>query len=130
MVLNRQRKIKIDKKPLLDLEKKLKQEFSENRDFSVVLVSDRKISQLNKKYRGKRGPTDVLSFEAGQDDYLGDIIISVETAKRQAEELGHCLERELKILMIHGFLHLLGYDHETDRGEMRAIEKELWKRLL
>ncbi len=130
MVLNRQRKIKINRKPLLELEKKLKEEFSENRDFSVVIVSDRKISQLNKTYRGRKGPTDVLSFEAGQDDYLGDIIISAETAERQARQLGHSLEKELKILMIHGFLHLLGYDHETDHGEMRELEKKLWKKFL
>ena len=130
MVLNRQRKIKINRKPLLELEKKLKEEFSENRDFSVVIVSDKKISQLNETYRGKKGPTDVLSFEAGQDDYLGDIIISAETAERQARQMGHSLEKELKILMIHGFLHLLGYDHETDHGEMRELEKKLWKKLL
>ncbi len=130
MVLNRQRKIKINRKPLLELEKKLKEEFSENRDFSVVIVSDKKISQLNETYRGKKGPTDVLSFEAGQEDYLGDIIISAETAERQARQMGHSLEKELKILMIHGFLHLLGYDHETDHGEMRELEKKLWKKLL
>ncbi len=130
MVLNRQRKIKINRKPLLELEKKLKEEFSENRDFSVVIVSDKKISQLNETYRGKKGPTDVLSFEAGQDDYLGDIIISAETAERQARQMGHSLEKELKILMIHGFLHLLGYDHERDHGEMRELEKKLWKKLL
>ncbi len=130
MVLNRQRKIKIDKKPLLELKRKLMEEFSENRDFTVVLVSDRKIKELNRAYRGKDDITDVLSFQADQEDYLGDVIISVETARRQAEELGHSLEKELKVLMIHGFLHLLGYDHETDHGEMRALERKLWKKFL
>ncbi len=130
MILNRQRKVKINKKPLLELKEKLREEFSEKRDFTVVLVSDRKITELNRLYRGKNEPTDVLSFQAGQEDYLGDVIISTETALRQAQQLGHSLEKELKILIIHGFLHLLGYDHETDHGEMRALERKLWKKLL
>ncbi len=130
MVLNRQRKVKINRKPLLELKEKLKEEFSEKRDFTVVLVSDKKIKELNRLFRGKNEPTDVLSFQAGQEDYLGDVIISTETALRQAQQLGHSLEKELKILLIHGFLHLLGYDHETDRGEMRALERKLWKKFL
>ena len=130
MILNRQRKLKINKRPLEELEKKLREEFNIKVPLSVVLVSDRKISQMNRQYRGKEGPTDVLSFYYNDPHYLGDIIISVETALKQAEEMGHSIERELKILLIHGFLHLLGYDHETDNGEMRKLERKLWKKYL
>lgn len=130
MVLNRQRKIKINRQPLEKLEKALQEEFKVNVPLSVVLVSDKRIAEMNRKYRNKRGSTDVLSFSYDDSEYLGDIIISVETAKRQAEEMGHSLERELKVLLIHGFLHLLGYDHETDNGEMRELEKRLWKKYL
>ncbi len=130
MVLNRQRKIKINKRPLEELERVLQDEFKVKAPLSVVLVSDRRIAEMNEKYRNKKGPTDVLSFSYDDPEYLGDIIISVETAKRQAEEMGHSLERELKVLLIHGFLHLLGYDHETDNGEMRELERKLWKKYL
>ncbi len=130
MVQNRQRKIRIDKKPLEELSVKLSKEFGIKSPFSVVLVSDRKIEKLNRKYRGKKGPTDVLSFSYDMDDYLGDIVISVETSERQAEEMGHSLEKEMKILIIHGFLHLLNYDHERDSGQMRGLERKLWKKFL
>ncbi len=131
MVQNRQRKVKVDRRPLERLIERLKEEFGvENKGVTVVLVSDRKIKELNRTYRGRNRPTDVLSFSYDDESYLGDIIISVETAQRQAQEEGHSLERELSILVIHGFLHLLGYDHETDQGEMRALERKLWKKLL
>ena len=131
MVQNRQRKVKVDKRPLEKLIDRLKEEFGvKEKGVTVVLVSDRKIKELNRTYRGRNRPTDVLSFSYDDESYLGDIIISVETAQRQAQEEGHSLERELSILVIHGFLHLLGYDHETDHGEMRALERKLWKKLL
>ncbi len=131
MVQNRQRKVKVDKRPLEKLIERLKEEFGvKDKGVTVVLVSDRKIRELNRTYRGRNRATDVLSFSYDDESYLGDIIISVETALRQAQEEGHSLERELSILVIHGFLHLLGYDHETDHGEMRALERELWKKLL
>lgn len=130
MVLNRQRKIKINKQSLESLEKALQEEFKVNVPLSVVLVSDKRIAGMNRKYRNRKGPTDVLSFSYDDPEYLGDIIISVETAMRQAEEMGHSLEKELKVLLIHGFLHLLGYDHETDNGEMRELEERLWKKYL
>lgn len=83
---------------------------------------------LNRTFRGYDRPTDVLSFPAGdgdfpdEADYLGDIVISVETARRQARRRGSTLPRELRVLALHGLLHLLGYDHETDQGEMKRIE--------
>jgi len=84
---------------------------------SLTLVSDEEIRSLNRKYRKIDSPTDVLSFLMGESNYetnavvLGDIIISVETAIRQAKQYGHSLEREMAFLTIHGMLHLLGYDH-------------------
>lgn len=98
---------------------------------SLVLVADDRIRKLNRTYRGYDQPTDVLSFPAragefpDESDYLGDIVISVETARRQASRRGSTLPRELRVLALHGLLHLLGYDHETDDGEMRRLEYRL-----
>lgn len=98
----------------------------------VRFVGDREIRRVNREYRSKDKATDVLSFpgetpaENGEEEtYLGDILISVPTARRQAKEAGHPVERELKVLLLHGILHCLGYDHETDRGEMERLEKRL-----
>ena len=105
--------------------------------FTIVLVSDRLIRRLNRDFRNQDKPTDVLSFPAGpkglphlEEPTLGDMIISVETARRQAFARHHSLERELRVLAIHGLLHLLGYDHEVDRGEMRRKELKLQRDLL
>ncbi len=110
-------------------------------ELSILFVSDREIQTLNHKYRGKTKPTDVLSFplqEGGESHLssqvaaLGDIVISVETAKRQAQKFGKTFEEELKFLLIHGFLHLLGYDHEKSKKEekrMHRQEKILWNTL-
>ncbi len=131
MIQNRQRKHRINLRPIKELIEKLLKEFGmEGKELTVVLVSDRKIKELNRTYRGRNYPTDVLSFSYDDPTYLGDIIISVETAKKQAEEMGHSLEREVAVLVIHGFLHLLGYDHEKDKGEMRSLEEKLWKKFL
>jgi probable rRNA maturation factor len=90
-------------------------------------------------FRKKDKATDVLSFSAealeggtgpGEAPYLGDVIISLETAQRQAHQRGHELEKEIEILILHGFLHLLGYDHETDQGQMRRKELRIQKKLL
>ncbi|MDH5405982.1 MAG: rRNA maturation RNase YbeY [Candidatus Aminicenantes bacterium] len=103
-------------------------------EVSVVFVSDEEMRHYNQTYRNVPEPTDVLSFPLegltpeGRRN-LGDIIISLETASRQAEELGHSLEREVKILLVHGLIHLLGYDHTTDQGEMEAKEREVLKSL-
>lgn len=107
-------------------------------EVSVVLADDEYIHQLNHQYRGKDCPTDVLSFALNEGEeheiidgpevvLLGDIIISLETAARQAEEYGHSLERELAYLTVHGILHLLGYDHmiEDEKKEMRQEEEHI-----
>ncbi len=97
----------------------------------VLLADDAELKRLNTAFRGKKKPTDVLSFPA--DDVAGkiagDIAISLETAARQAEEFGHTLQSEVKILLLHGLLHLNGMDHETDEGEMAAREVLLRTRL-
>ena len=106
--------------------------------FSVALVGDRRIRRLNHQFRQVDQATDVLSFPVGSasaepeaiEGYLGDIVISVETAKRQALTQRHSLEMELRILMIHGLLHLLGYDHERDGGQMKRREQALRRELL
>ena len=85
--------------------------------------------KLNRRFRRKNGPTDVLSFLSDTERLAGDIAISAEIAAANAAELGHSVESELKILILHGLLHLAGYDHENDRGEMRAQESELRRRL-
>jgi len=94
-------------------------------ELSIALVSDVQIKRLNKLYRNKDKPTDVLSFPIGEkvEDWLilGDIVISVDTAKRQAQELGHSLEEELKRLLVHGLVHLLGYDHELGGEEEKKF---------
>lgn len=99
-------------------------------DVSVLLTGDRQIRRWNKDFRGKNKATDVLSFPAmpveGMPSALaGDLAISVETADEQAKEQGHALAEELKVLMLHGLLHLAGYDHETDDGTMARVERRL-----
>ena len=99
---------------------------------SVLLTTDRKIRQLNRDFRRKDQTTDVLSFpapEAVARDVAGDLAISVPTALRQAREQGHSLAVEIKILVLHGLLHLAGYDHERDSGEMARRERLLRGRL-
>jgi probable rRNA maturation factor len=99
-------------------------------EMSIIFTSDEQIRMFNRKYRNIDRETDVLSFPLGERNLegkinLGDIIISIDTAKRQAQELGHSVDDEIKILTVHGLLHLLDYDHETDDGEMEKREQEL-----
>jgi probable rRNA maturation factor len=94
----------------------------------VRFSGDREVRRLNRTYRGKDKTTDVLSFPgdvAEGGEHLGDILISVPVARRQAEAAGHSVEREIKILLLHGILHCMGYDHETDQGEMERLERRL-----
>lgn len=108
--------------------------------FAVALVSDKRMTELNQLFRGKDSTTDVLSFPHEPDElesvhhlaaasetgqFLGDIVISAEQAQRQANENKLTLENEIKQLILHGALHLCGYDHETDEGEMNTRELEL-----
>jgi probable rRNA maturation factor len=94
-------------------------------DVSILITSNREVRELNRRHRRKNKPTDVLSFPSDSEGFAGDIAISAEIAADNAAALGHSTETELKILILHGLLHLAGYDHENDRGEMRAREAEL-----
>ena len=98
----------------------------------VLLTTDATLRRLNRDFRGKNKPTDVLSFPAPEEisqTHAGDLAISLETAARQAAVYGHDLRDEVRILLLHGLLHLSGLDHETDDGEMAAREAELRREL-
>ncbi|MGC2108991.1 MAG: rRNA maturation RNase YbeY [Candidatus Korobacteraceae bacterium] len=97
----------------------------------IFVTTSAELRDLNREYRHKDEPTDVLSFEAVSDHrkITGDIAISAEIAAANAAELGHSTETEIKILILHGLLHLAGYDHETDEGKMRGRETELRQQL-
>lgn len=100
---------------------------------AVRLVGDRSMQRLNRTYRGKDQTTDVLSFPGEatlEGEHLGDIVIAVPVARRQAVEHGHPLRVELETLLLHGVLHCLGYDHETDDGSMMRLERRLRRRLI
>ena len=101
---------------------------SDASSLSVRFVTSREMQALNARYRGQDRPTDVLSFpgeETPEGLHLGDIAIAVPVARRQAAERGHSLELELKTLLLHGVLHCLGHDHETDGGRMSRLERRL-----
>jgi probable rRNA maturation factor len=136
-VVNRQRKMPVDcERWRAFVEKALKVVPAEGAGVTVAFVSDRAMRELNRMWRHKRGTTDVLSFPAGQDEFeraegstLGDVVISVEQAARQAAAHGLEFEEEVAQLILHGLLHLCGYDHETDEGEMNRLELRLRRRL-
>ena len=92
---------------------------------TVALVPDRRIQALNRTFRGADRATDVLSFPAGEPGILGDVVIARGVARRQARGAGHDLPTELRVLALHGLLHLLGYDHEHDGGRMARLEARL-----
>ena len=101
-------------------------------EVDVLLGSDRTLRRLNRTFRGKDKVTDVLSFPAPKEfggEHAGDLAISLDTAKKQADEYGHTLRDEIRVLMLHGLLHLEGMDHEADQGEMAAREAVLRKAL-
>jgi probable rRNA maturation factor len=145
-VHNRQRAVRVALRPLQQFLRRAKEELGlGHADVTICLVSDAEIARMNQAYRKKKGPTDVLSFPAvvrrkpvrlkrglrvaKAGEFLGDIAISPATARRYAKKHRRKLPSELRILILHGVLHLLGYDHETDRGEMNRIEHRLRRRL-
>ena len=143
-VVNLQRKVELETAGFRKFVKSLATDIPEakKRTFSVAFVSDDRMKQLNEMFRGKNATTDVLSFRhepddfnvqppatPGVSDFLGDIVISAEQAEKQAAENGLTIENEIKQLILHGLLHLAGYDHETDDGEMNARELELREEL-
>jgi probable rRNA maturation factor len=156
MILNRQRRVPI---PLNDLERFLSRARRALRlaanSLTVCLVTDAEIARWNRAYRGKPKPTDVLSFPSAEDhagrtkqrangrtgrrpaasfasssaSYLGDIAIAPAVARRNARRFGRTFDDELRILILHGMLHLMGYDHETDTGQMHRREQRLRRTL-
>jgi probable rRNA maturation factor len=150
MILNRQRAVRVARRPLEVFLTRVRQELGLGEaDVTVCLVSDAEIARMNEAYRKKKGATDVLSFPEAhrrtpvnlrrarkrssvgsprRGQFLGDVAISPATARRNAKQLGRTLGGELQILILHGVLHLLGYDHETDSGEMDRTERRLRQR--
>lgn len=136
-IINLQKTTKLDVGVHRSFVKGLASAISETkrRVFTIAFIDDARMKQLNEMFRGKKTTTDVLSFHHEPDEFdpdkdnLGDIVISVEQAQRQAEENGLTLEGEIKQLILHGVLHLCGYDHETDDGEMNRRELTLRKKL-
>ena len=146
MIVNRQRAVRLARRPLESFLRRAQEAVGfQGAGVTVCLVSDAEIARLNETFRKKKGPTDVLSFPAvvrrrpvrlrrgaaadKAGEYLGDIAVSPATARRYAKQNGRNLSSELRVLILHGVLHLLGYDHETDRGEMDRVEAKLRKRL-
>jgi probable rRNA maturation factor len=152
MILNRQRRISIAIKPLADFCQRVRRELQfPEEGVTICLVNDPAMARLNRTFRGKHGSTDVLSFPAipsqskrasrefslrlrrrnGIPDghaYRGDIAISLETARRNARRSSRSLAAELRILILHGMIHLAGYDHESDQGQMNKFERRLRRR--
>jgi probable rRNA maturation factor len=130
VVLNRQRRRRIDAARLRKVLRSAGRDLGVGGEVAVVLAGDHLLRRLNRQFRGKDRPTDVLSFPGeGGEEGLGDVVISVPTAERNARRQGHRLPRELDILALHGFLHVLGYDHETDDGAMDRLEGRLRRTL-
>ena len=129
LILNRQRKHTINTSGLRKFVLRLAPELgAKDAAFSVVFVTDDAIRRYNRDYRGFDKPTDVLSFR-GDEGNLGDILISSETAYNQARKSTTLtFESNIRRLLLHGLLHLMGYDHETDAGEMRTFERRLRRR--
>jgi probable rRNA maturation factor len=121
--------------------RKLERDVAKGRKFDCLITGDAELRRLNREFRGKDYATDVLSFPNGSDGrtagppqeailpHIGDLAISVGRARAQAKEYGHSTEQEIRILMLHGLLHLIGMDHETDRGRMARAENR-WRREL
>jgi probable rRNA maturation factor len=131
VLLNRQRRRRVSPSRLRRVLAGAAEALRVRGEVSLVLAGDRLLRRLNRDYRGKDRPTDVLSFPGdGGEAGLGDVVISVETARRNARRLGRSLPQELDVLALHGFLHVLGHDHETDDGTMERLERRLRRRLL
>ena len=136
MIVNRQRRVRLPVKPLEDFYDRVRRELGFPQGaVSIQLISDAAMARLNQTFRHKHGPTDVLSFPANgarpkrSARYVGDIAISPETARRNARRFARTFPVEMRILILHGMLHLAGFDHETDHGEMDSLERRLRRRL-
>jgi probable rRNA maturation factor len=136
MIVNRQRRVPVAMQPLQEFYERARREMKfPPESVTVQFIGDDAMARLNKTFRHKRGPTDVLSFPANgskpdaKSEYVGDIAISPATARRNARRFARPLADELRVLILHGMIHLAGYDHETDHGEMDRLERRLRRRL-
>jgi len=130
VVLDRQRRQRVDAPRLRRVVRAAGRAVRVEGEVAIVLAGDGLLRRLNRQFRGLDRATDVLSFPGeGGEDGLGDIVISVPTAARNARRHGHSVLRELDILALHGFLHVLGHDHETDDGTMDRLEQKLRRSL-
>ena len=149
MILNRQREVRLALQPLNTFFLQVKRELRiQKAEITICLVSDAEIARMNQDFRKKKGPTDVLSFRVQKrsrprvalrkraaktsnrdSTFLGDIAISPAAARRNAARYGHNLTHEMRVLILHGVLHLLGYDHEADQGQMERMEARLRAKL-
>lgn len=129
-VVNRQRRLKLDTEAWSNFADKALDAIGKSESSATIaFVSDNRIRELNRQFRGIDKATDVLSFPAEEPKNLGDIAVSVETAATQAKENGLSFDEEIAQLILHGLLHLSGYDHESDNGEMNRLELRLRKKL-
>ena len=136
-VINRQRSRKLNTKPLCQFaERALRHIASTKQSVTIVFVGDASIRRLNRQFRGKDRVTDVLSFptraepfETENQSSLGEVVISIQRAAAQAKQNGLTFSNEVEQLILHGLLHLCGYDHETDNGEMNRLELRLRRKL-
>jgi len=129
-VVNRQRRLKLDTEVWSTFADNALDAIGQSESSATIaFVSDKRIRELNRQFRGVDKATDVLSFPAEEQANLGDIAVSVDTAAMQAKENGLTLDDEIAQLILHGLLHLCGYDHETDNGEMNRLELRLRRRL-
>jgi probable rRNA maturation factor len=148
MIVNRQRRVRVRLRGLEEFLRRARKRLRiVPNAVAVCLVTDAEMARWNHEYRGKHGPTDVLSFRfgghpdgkaqrhrvgrvrGGADGYLGDIAIAPSVAERNARRLGRTFDSEMRILILHGLLHLMGYDHETDDGQMERRERRLRREL-
>lgn len=118
-----------DKLALRNFAARLTTEVLDGKSFTCLITNDTRLQQLNRDFLGHDYPTDVLSFPSGEDLDLGELAISLERAREQAAAASHSVNEEISILMLHGVLHLLGMDHESDRGRMRRTETK-WRKHL
>jgi probable rRNA maturation factor len=115
-----------EKRLLSNFSRKLSEDAAGGLPFTSLITNDRELQRLNNEFLGHDYPTDVLSFPSGMPGHLGELAISVERADAQAKSFGHSLVDEIRVLMLHGLLHLTGMDHETDHGAMSRAEKK-WR---
>ena len=123
MLLDRQRGVSYRRREVAGFLARLERDVAGGREIALCVVSDAAMRRYNRRFRDLDQTTDVLSFSPS------DLLISAASARRQARRLGHSLEAEMKVLALHGVLHLLGHDHETDRGQMARLERR-WRRRL